>query len=176
LARLLVLAAAALVAATTVTVAGVVDRVELASKREAPAQEARDYLPAGFPQRAGTDNVNLELEAVAKQPLIACSPAARTCRAEPDRFGALRIELEGDRPITVTLRRFDFPAWQLTPPLPISTSDPWRLVSFATPAGRHELRLDRQILPAERWGWIASALSSIALALTGLAKRWSTKS
>ncbi|HYD07302.1 MAG TPA: hypothetical protein VEC60_16320, partial [Reyranella sp.] len=69
-------------------------------------------------------------------------------------------------PITVTLRRFAFPAWQLTPPLPLSATEPHRLVSFVAPAGRHDWRLDRQTLPAERWGWIAAAVASMALLLS----------
>ena len=178
---LLVLAIAAFAGAMTVTASGLVDRVELVLKGETPApQEAREYLPASFPQRPGTGYANLELESVLKQPLIACSPAPRTCRAEPDRFGALRIELDAAQPTTVTLRRFAVPAWRLTPPLSITATEPYRLVSFVAPAGRHDLRLDRQTLLAERWGWTACVLSVIALALlaatTGLAKRWSTRS
>jgi hypothetical protein len=164
---LLMIAAIGLAMAATVTIRGIAARVELAVKGEGPAtQDAREYLPAGFPQRPEAGYADLDLEPAASSPLIACRPTPRLCRAEPGRFGALRIALDSDRPITVTVRRFAFPAWQLMPPLPIAATDPYRLVSFAVPAGRHDLRLDRQTLPVERWGWIAGALSLITLLLT----------
>ena len=75
------------------------------------------------------------------------------------------LSLDSDQPTTVTVRRFVFPAWRLTPALPLGAADPYRLVSFVSPAGRHEWQLDRRILPAEEWGWRAFAVSLIALVL-----------
>jgi hypothetical protein len=162
---LLMLAAIGLGVAATVTIRGIVVRVELAVKGEAPAaQDAREYLPAGFPQRPDAGYADLDLEPAAKAPLIACSPTPRVCRAEPGRFGALRIALDSDQPTTVIVRRFAFPAWQVVP-LPVVATEPYRMMSFVAPAGRHDLTLDRQTLPAERWGWIAAALSLISLGL-----------
>jgi hypothetical protein len=164
---LLMMAAIGLVVAATVTIRGIAVRVELAIEGQGPAaQDAREYLPAGFPQRPDAGYADLDLEPAAKAPLIACSPTPRLCRAEPDRLGALRLLLDSDRPTIVIVRRFAFPAWQVTPPLPITPTDPYRLVSFEAPAGRHDLRLDRRTLPAERWGWIAAALSLVSLVLT----------
>jgi len=163
---LLLLAAAALTVAATVTIRGILVRVELAIKGEVPAeQDAREYLPAGFPQRSDASYADLDLEPAVRSPLIACSPTPRVCRADAGRFGALRIELDSDQPTTVVVRRFAFPAWRVTPPLPTTAIDPYRLVSFVAPAGRQDLRLDRQTLPAERWGWIVATLSLISLVL-----------
>jgi len=163
---LLVFAALGLMVATAVTLRAMAVRVELAVKGEVPAeQDAREYLPAGFPQRPDAGYADLELEPATKMPLIACNPTARLCRAEPERFGMLRLSLDSDQPTTVTVRRFVFPAWRLTPALPLAAADPYRLVSFVSPAGRHEWQLDRRILPAEEWGWRAFAVSLIALVL-----------
>jgi hypothetical protein len=163
---LLLAAAVSIVPMATVTGRAIAYRVQLAVKGEAPgAQDAREYLPAGFPQNPGEGYVALALEPVAGSPLIACSPTPRLCRAEPGGFGALRIALDSDQPTTVTVRRFFFPAWQTTPLLPITATDPYRLVSFVAPAGRHDLTLERHLLPPERWGWIVAALAVIALGL-----------
>ena len=163
---LLLFAAAGLAMATTVTIRGTVVRVELAIKGDVPAeQDAREYLPAGFPQRPNAGYADLDLAPAASAPLIACDPAPRLCSATPERFGALRLALDSDQPTTVTVRRFVFPAWRLAPPFAIVPTDPYRLVSFVAPAGRLEVRLDRQTLWPERWGLIAAIASLIALAL-----------
>jgi hypothetical protein len=167
--RLLVLfAAAGLAMAAVVTVRGIVVRVELAIKGDVPAeQDAREYLPAGFPQRPDAGYADLDLAPAASAPLIACHPTPRLCSATPERFGALRITLDSDHPTAVTVHRFAFPAWRSTPPFEIGATDPYRLVSFTAPAGRIDLRLDRQTLWPERWGSIAAILSLMALALIG---------
>lgn len=163
---LLLFAAAGLAMAATVTVRGTIVRVDLAIKGDVPPeQDAREYLPAGFPQRPNAGYADLDLAPAAAAPLIACHPMPRLCSATPERFGGLHITLDSDQPTTVTVRRFAFPAWRLTPPFEIVATDPYRLVSFVAPAGRLDVRLDRQILWAERWGLIAAILSLIALAL-----------
>jgi uncharacterized membrane protein len=160
----LLLALVAVAPAVAVTVSGIAARVELAVKGDVPReQDAREYLPAGFPQRPDAGYAELDLESAVALPEIACSPAVRLCRAVPQRFGALRIELDGDKATTVTVRRFAFPAWRLEPALPLGASDPWRLVSFVAPAGPATYRLERTILPAERWGGLVSVLSLLLL-------------
>lgn len=164
---LLLFAAAGLVMAATVTIRGVVIRVDLAIEGDVPpVQDAREYLPAGFPQRPDAGYADLDLAPAVSAPLIACHPTPRVCNATPGPFGTLRIALDSDQPTTVTVRRFAFPAWRLTPPFEIVATDPYRLVSFVVPAGRLEVQLDRQTLWPERWGLIAAIVSLIALALT----------
>jgi hypothetical protein len=162
---LLLFAAAALAMTTTLTIRGIAAGVELVVKGDVlPEQDAREYLPAGFPQRP--NGVYADLAPTATVPLIACNPTPHLCSATPERFGTLRIALDSDQPTTVIIRRFAFPAWRLAPPFEIVATDPYRLVSFVAPAGRLEVRLDRQSLWPERWGLIAATLSLIALALT----------
>jgi hypothetical protein len=169
----LLLSAVPLMAALTVIAAGVVDRVGVAIRGGAPSpQDAREYLPAGFPQRPDAGYADLGLDPIAMQPLISCEPAPRLCRAEAGAFGELRMEIESDQPVTVTARRFSFPAWRLSAAFALAASEPHRLVTFVAPAGRHELRLDRQTLPAEQWGLIASGLSLVGLALTAFRRRF----
>jgi hypothetical protein len=164
---LLMLAAVGFVVALTVTICGIVVRVELAIKGDVPAvQDAREYLPAGFPQRPDAGYADLGLAPAASAPLIACHPTPRLCSATPGPFGMLRIALDSDQPTTVTVRRFAFPAWRLTPPFEIVATDPYRLVSFVAPAGHLDVQLDRQTLWPERWGLITAIVSLITLALT----------
>ncbi len=164
---MLLFAAAGLAMAATVTIRATIVRVELAIEGDVPPeQDAREYLPAGFPQRPAAGYADLDLAPAASAPLIACHPMSRLCSATPGRFGTLRITLDSDRPTTVTVRRFVFPAWRLTPPFEIVATDPYRLVSFVAPAGHLEVQLDRQTLWPERWGLIAAIVSLIALALT----------
>lgn len=172
LARLaLLLALAGFAPALTVTARGIGARVEMAIRGEAPPeQDAREYLPAGFPQRPDAGYADLDLDAVTKLPTIACDPEPRLCRAEPGRFGSLRLELEADAPTTVVLKRFAFPAWQLDPPLPLGATEPYRLISFTVPSGHHAFTLDRRMLPVERWGWAVGGVA-LGLALLSLWRR-----
>jgi hypothetical protein len=127
-------------------------------------KDVREYLPAGFPRKPRADFItDLGLEPLEGTPTISCAPATKVCRADEDRFGELRIEVEGDAPTTVVLRRFFFPAWRLDPAQPLVATDPLRLVSFTAPAGRHVWRLQRGSLPAEWWGWAISGLSLVLL-------------
>jgi hypothetical protein len=128
--------------------------------------DTEEFLPAGY----GWSEYSPEQLRV---PTISCAPTPRVCRAVEERFGGLRIEVEGDAPATVVLRRFFFPAWRLDPPRPIGAADPLRLVSFTAPAGRHVWRLEQQSLAAERWGWAISGASLILLlGATALAVRY----
>jgi hypothetical protein len=126
--------------------------------------DTEEFLPAGY----GRSEYSLEQLRV---PTISCAPTPRVCRAVEERFGGLRIEVEGDAPATVVLRRFFFPAWRLDPALPIGAADPLKLVSFTAPAGSHVWRLERRSLPAEQWGWAISGLS-LALLLAWAAAVW----
>jgi hypothetical protein len=118
--------------------------------------DTEEFLPAGY----GRSEYSPEQLRV---PTISCAPTPRICRAVEERFGGLRIEVEGDAPATVVLRRFFFPVWRLDPALPIGAADPLKLVSFTAPAGRHVWRLERRSLPAEQWGWAISGLSLVLL-------------
>jgi hypothetical protein len=123
-------------------------------------RDMKPNQPRGFPQNPHTRYDELGLAPLANTPAIACRPTGKTCRAQDGRFGEMQIEIDADVPVSVTLRRFFFPSWRLDPPLPLGPADPFRLVSFVAPAGRHTYRLERQTLPAERWGL---ALSGLAL-------------
>jgi hypothetical protein len=138
-------------------------RVEESSAKPDVPQDAKEFLPAGYPQKPGAGYADLGLEPLEGMPTISCAPPAGVCRAARERFGALRIEVEGDAPTTIVLRRFFFPGWRLDPALPVVATEPLRLASFTAPAGRHVYRLEPGSLPAERWGWVISGLSLVLL-------------
>jgi len=128
--------------------------------------DVKEYQPRGYKQ-AGSRYADLGLEPLKDVPAISCTPAARICRGENGRFGAMRITVDSDAPTKVVLRRFFFPAWQVDTGLGTGASlgptEPLRLVSFQAPAGQTVARLDRVALPAERWGWAISGLSLLLL-------------
>ena len=126
--------------------------------------DVKEYQPAGY-KLAGSRYADLGLEQLKDTPVISCTPAARTCRADSERFGAMRLVVTTDQPTTVTLRRFFFPAWRLDAGLPLAASEPLRLVSFTAPAGETVTRLDRGALPIERWGQAISGVSLLLLLL-----------
>lgn len=129
----------------------------------APVQDAKEYLPAGYPQDPNAAYSDLSLGFLGNAPVIACLPVAETCRARNGRFGAMQIEVDGTVPTTVVLRRFFFPTWRIDGVAEIVPTDPLRLVSFVAPAGRHTFHLERGASPAERWGWALSGLSLVLL-------------
>jgi hypothetical protein len=131
--------------------------------RPLPQQDAKEYEPRGYPLAASATYAQLGLEPLAGAPLVSCTPTPRICRAEPGRFGTLRVEIEGDAPTDVVLRRFFFPAWRLDPAVPLTAKPPLQLVSFAVAPGRHSYRLERTALPEEQWGWVISAASLVLL-------------
>lgn len=128
-----------------------------------PVQDAKEYLPAGYPQDPNAAYADLSLGLLSNVPVIACMPVAEICRARDERFGAMQIDVDGTTPTTVVLRRFFFPAWRLDGATAIVPTDPLRLVSFVAPAGRHTYRLERGVSPAERWGWMLSGLALVLL-------------
>lgn len=128
-----------------------------------PVQDAKEYLPAGYPQDPNAAYADLSLGLLSNVPVIACMPVAEICRARDERFGAMQIDVDGTTPTTVVLRRFFFPAWRLDGATAIVPTDPLRLVSFVAPAARHTYRLERGVSPAERWGWMLSGLALVLL-------------
>jgi hypothetical protein len=124
--------------------------------------DVKEYQPAGY-KFAGARYADLGLEQLKDTPLISCTPAAATCRADSERFGAMSVTVDSATPTSVMLRRFFFPAWQLDAGVPLAPSEPLRLVSFTAPAGRTVARLDRTALPVERWGWAISGASLLLL-------------
>jgi hypothetical protein len=131
--------------------AGVLDR-----------HDVKEYQPVGY-KFAGSRYADLGLEQLKDTPMIACTPAARMCRADRDPFGGLRIAITADQPTLVILRRFFFPAWHLDAGLPLAASEPLRLVSFTAPAGETVTGLGRNALPIERWGQAISGVSLLLL-------------
>ncbi len=127
------------------------------------SRDAFEYLPAHFGKA--------ELHPLDGVPTIACKPTPKLCRADEERFGDLRIEVDGDAATTVVLRRFYFPAWRLEPALPVRAVDPLRLVAFTAPPGRHVWRLTRETLSIERWGWAISGVSALLLLGTAAVAR-----
>jgi uncharacterized membrane protein len=124
--------------------------------------DVKEYQPRGY-KLAGPRYADLGLQALKDVPAISCTPAARTCRADNERFGAMRITVDSEAPTTVVLRRFFFPAWQIDTVASLGPTEPLSLVSFLAPAGQTVARLDRVALPAERWGWAISGLSLLLL-------------
>ena len=164
-------AIAALVSGVVLIARDTASRLEYAWEEAALRQhDVKEYQPRGYPQDPGLGYEDLALEPVANVPPVACSPTARICRTENERFGAMRMEIESDVPTTVVLRRFFFPAWRLEPVLPLQPTQEWRLVSFVTPPGRHTFRLQRVALPEEQWGWVLSGLSLALLLLWSVAE------
>jgi hypothetical protein len=129
--------------------------------------DVKEYQPAGY-KLAGSRYHDLGLEQLKDTPVISCTPAAATCRADSERFGALRVTIDSGAPTSVVLRRFFFPAWQLDTGLPLAPSEPLRLVSFTAPGGRTVVRLERTALPVERWGWAISGVSLLLLLAASL--------
>jgi hypothetical protein len=126
-------------------------------------RDMKPNQPRGFPQDLRTRYDELGLTPLADTPLITCQPTATTCHAQDDRFGALTIEIESDRPTTVVVRRFFFPSWRLDDGLAIVPIYPYRLVSFVAPAGHGRFRLYQATLPVERWGWVIASASLMAV-------------
>ena len=136
--------------------------------------DVKEYQPAGY-KLAGSRYADLGLEQLKGTPVISCSPAAATCRADNGRFGTMTATIDSGAPTNVVLRRFFFPGWQLDTALPLGPSESFRLVSFAAPAGRTMARLDRTALPIERWGWAISGVSLLLLAASMVRARNSAR-
>jgi len=161
-------AAVALVPAAVSVASDAAARVDFVRHGGALDQhDVKEYQPRGF-KLAGPRYADLGLEALKGVPAISCTPAARTCRAEEERFGAVRITVDSESPTTVALRRFFFPAWHLDTGPSLGPTEPLSLVSFKAPAGHLVARLDRAALPAERWGWAISGLSLLLLLVAAL--------
>jgi uncharacterized membrane protein len=161
-------AAAALVPAAVSVASDAAARIDLVRHGGALDQhDVKEYQPRGF-KLAGPRYADLGLEALKGVPAISCMPAVRTCRAESERFGAMRVTVESAEPTTVVLRRFFFPAWRVDTDVALAPTDSLRLVSLVVPAGRTEARLDRVSLSSERWGWTISGLSLLLLLATML--------
>ena len=161
-------ALAALIPGLASMAEGIVGRMQLARAGEAePPAELRQFLPAGYPQKPNAGYAELSLDPVQNLPAVACTPQPRVCRASDEAFGAMRVEVEADRPTTVVLRRFFYPFWRLDPPQAIVPTEPLKLVSFEAAPGAHVYRLAAVAVPAEKIGWLISGLS-LAL-LVGLA-------
>jgi hypothetical protein len=157
-------AVAALVPGLVSMTEGIVVRTQLASAGQAePPAELKQFLPSGYPQKPGGGYAELSLDPVQDVPIIACAPQPRRCQASPGPFGELRVEVDGDTPVDVVIRRFAYPFWRLDPPLPIVATDPLRLVSFTAPAGQHSYRLYAGAVAAEKLSGAISGLSLLLL-------------
>jgi hypothetical protein len=153
-------AVAALVPGVASMAQGIIVRAQLAHAGQAePPAELKQFLPAGYPQKPGGGYAELSLDPLQGVPIIACTPQPRRCRASPGPFGEVRVEVDGDMPVDVVIRRFAYPFWRLDPPLPIVATNPLRLVSFIVPAGQHSYRLHVGVVAAEKLGWVISGLS-----------------
>jgi hypothetical protein len=131
---------------------------------EVTAQDVKEYKPRGFPIAPSLTYSELGLEPVKDLPQVSCEPAAALCLATPERFGAMRLDIESQAPIRVTARRFYFPAWQLDGGgMAVEPTEKYRLVSFVAPAGRTTVQLRRAALPEEKWGWAVSGASLLLL-------------
>jgi len=171
-AYIFLVAAGALAPAVLMTAQAAAKHVETTWKAGALARrDVKEYEPRGYPQTDSQGHTDLGLEPLTDVPSIACTPAARLCLAQDERFGAMRVEVEAYGPTVVVLRRFFFPAWHIEGDVPLVATEPLRLVSFAVPLGRTEVTLQRVTLPVEKWGWAISGLS-LALLLAWAAAVW----
>ena len=150
---------------------GIVLRTQMSMVQDDLPADLRQFEPAGYPQNPNAAYADLGLEPLKDVPAITCAPSPRVCRLIDGPFGALSIEVDGDAPTTVVLRRFHFPFWRLEPPLPIVATQPLQLVSFVAPAGRETYRLLRASVSMEETGWAISGLS-LVLVLAWAAAAW----
>ena len=165
------LAVAAFIPGAVELASGTAGRVELALRGEVPpAQDAREYLPRGYPQQPDAGYADLNLEPVRHLPPIACQPAARDCQVKFIRPHGVLILVDSDQPTRIVLRRFAFPSWQLWSTQPadgsaptLAATEPLRLLSFEAPAGRHEYLLRQSSLPSEWWGLAVAAAALVLL-------------
>jgi hypothetical protein len=165
-AGLYIVAAALLFAipAGTRIASDVADRVAYTRKGGPLAQQdAKEYEPRGYPLADSPAYAQLGLEPLASTLPVACTPTPRTCRADAGRFGTMLIEVDGEVPTAIVLRRFFFPAWRLEPAAALAPTAPLQLLSFVTPPGHRTYRLERHALPSEQWGWAISGASLILL-------------
>lgn len=164
----------ALAPAVVILLAAVSHRIDVSlAQKEEPA-DVREFLPAGFPIRLRGGYAELGLEPLRDVPTIACSPAPRTCRATALPLGELAIEIDGDGPTDVVVRRFAYPFWRTEPSLPVTATEALRLVSFTVPAGRHAVRLQHRRPMAELVGWAISGLSLVLFAAGALVSRYTS--
>ena len=168
---LLVAAVSALIPGIAPMLVGIEARMIVSRTNPDPPADLKQFLPAGYPQKPKGGYAELSLGPVEGLPVIACMPAARTCRAMEEKFGGLAIEVDADAPTAVVLRRFYFPGWQLVPALVAKPTEPLRLVAFDVPAGRSAFSLTRGSVREERIGWLVSALSLAVLAVWALVAR-----
>jgi hypothetical protein len=151
---------------------GIVMRTQMSMVQDDLPADLRQFEPAGYPQNPTAAYADLGLEPLKDVPAIACAPSPRVCRLISGPFGALSIEVDGDAPTTVVLRRFYYPFWRLEPPLPVVATQPFQLVSFVAPPGRETYRLLRASVSMEKTGWAISSLSLVlVLAWAGAAWR-----
>lgn len=140
---------------------GIVLRVQVSMVQDDLPADLRQFEPAGYPQDPNAGYADLGLEPLKDVPAIGCTPSPRLCRLINGPFGALSIEVDGDAPTTVVLRRFYYPFWRLEPALPVVATQPLQLVSFVAPAGRETYRLLRTSVAMEKTGWAISGLSLV---------------
>ena len=127
-----------------------------------PLFDTREYTPNGYSEGHG-DPANPDRRHLPTVPVVACAPVVPVCQATERRFGDLDIEIQADVPTTVVLHRFFFPAWRLEPALSIAANEPFKLVSFTAPPGRHAWHLARTMLSEEKVGWATSGASLLLL-------------
>lgn len=169
-ARALRLTLLALTPAIVILLAAVGYRVVVSLAEPEEPADIKQFLPAGFPMKPGGDYAELGLEPLRGVPTITCTPAPRTCRATALPLGELAIEIDGDGPTVVVVRRFTYPFWRVEPALPLVATEPLRLVSLTSPGGRHTYRLQHIRPPAETLGWAISGLSLVIfLAMAAIA-------
>ncbi len=138
---------------------GIVTRAVASLTQPDPPAELKQFLPAGYPQKPDGDYAELSLGPVEGLPMISCLPESRLCRATAQPFGELLVEIDAQAQTAVILRRFAYPYWRLDPALPITATDPLRLVTFTVPAGRQTYRLKHMAVTTEKTGWVVSGLS-----------------
>ena len=125
--------------------------------------DVKEYQPAGY-KLAGSRYADLGLEQLKDTPVISCTPAAATCRADSERFGAMRLTVDSAAPTTSCCGASSSrpggstPAFRSLPPSrcgwsrsPPRPARPWR-------------GWIARALPIERWGWVISGVSLLLLA------------
>ncbi len=173
-ARVLRLTLLALAPAVVILLVAVGHRVDVSlAQKEKPA-DVKEFLPAGFPIKPQGGYAELGLEPLRDVPTITCTPAPRTCRATALPISELAIEIASEGPTDVVVRRFAYPFWRTEPSLPITATEPLRLVAFTVPAGRHAVHLQHKKPMAELVGWAISGLSLVLFAAGALVSRYAS--
>lgn len=112
------------------------------------ALDAREYLPTGTSLTLARDLLGTER--------LRANPSSTRFHVRLWQPRNIAFAVECDESTTLWIRQLWFPGWQATLPdgtsLPVQRDERTGVLMMVVPAGTHDVRLTRPLLPAERWG------------------------